>query len=77
MNTEQIKKIMADEKKRIIQYMEDQLDVEIEALKTYEDDGLPIGETDVEIKKIRESEATKIRHHIYELKKHIAVIKRM
>lgn len=61
---------MAQEKTRILQYLEEQLAIKIDALKQYE---LPI--KDLVDKSPSEMEAFLIRHEMYELKKHIAVIK--
>lgn len=78
MKTEDKLKIMADTKKPIVDYLQEQLNIERDALKSYEDLSSPINSNDdPEIKKLRESEAIKIRDRIYQLKRHIAVIKRM
>jgi FtsZ-binding cell division protein ZapB len=61
---------MAAEKKRILDYLEEQLNIKIEALQRYE---MPI--QDLKDKSPSEIEAFQLRHDIYELKRHIAVIK--
>jgi len=68
----------ADIKKSIVLYLEDQRDIEIDALKSYEEKDSPMDSApDLEIKMFREKEAQKIKDRIYQLKRHIAVIKRM
>ncbi|MCC6584508.1 MAG: hypothetical protein IT271_12460 [Chitinophagales bacterium] len=67
-----------DIKKSIVLYLEDQRDIEIDALKSYEEKDSPMDSApDPEIKMFREKEAQKIKDRLFELKKHIAVIKRM
>ena len=61
---------MAQEKERIIAYLEEQVQIKLDALKQYE---LPI--KDMANKTPAEMEAFILRHEIYELKKHISVIK--
>ena len=63
-------KLMAQEKERILQYLDEQLEIKIDALKRYE---LPIQE--MKDKSVQEIEAFQLRHDIYELKRHIQVIK--
>jgi len=65
-----MERIMAAEKKRILDYLEEQLNIKIEALQRYE---MPI--QDLKDKSPAEIEAFQLRHDIYELKRHIAVIK--
>lgn len=61
---------MAQEKERILKYLNEQMEIKLDALKQYE---LPI--KDMVDKSPSEMEAFLLRHEIYELKKHIAVIK--
>lgn len=61
---------MAQETERILKYLEGQLAIKLAALEQYE---TPIKE--MVDKTPREMEAFLIRHDIYELKKHIDVIK--
>jgi hypothetical protein len=61
---------MAAEKERILKYLEEQMEIKLDALKQYE---LPI--KDMVDKSPSEMEAFLLRHEIYELKKHIAVIR--
>lgn len=58
----------------IISYLEEQRDINEDALKAYE---LPIQDGDSEIRQMREREAIKIRDRIQELRRHISVIKKM
>lgn len=67
--------LMKEVVKKILEYLEDQKGINEEALKAYEPQ--PIQDSDTEIRKIRENEAIKLRDRINELKRHIAVIKRM
>lgn len=59
---------------KIIEYLEKEKSINEDALRAYED---PIKDTDSEIRLMREREAIKLRDRIYELKRHIEVIKRM
>lgn len=77
MTTEEKLKLMAEVKQSIIDYLTDQVKIESDALKSYEERDTPIQNADADIKRIREMEAIKIRDRIYELNRHIAVIKRM
>ena len=61
---------MAQEKDRILKYLEEQIGIKLEALQRFE---LPIQE--MKDKSPLEMEAFMLRHEIYELKKHISVIK--
>lgn len=65
---------MEDFKKKITDYLKGQLEINVNALKSYED---PIKDSDTEIRRMREIEAIKIRHSIYEINSHIAVIEKM
>jgi hypothetical protein len=77
MDTNQKLLIMAEVKQNIIDYLQEEVKINSDALKAYEERENPIQNSDVEIKKIREIEAVKLRHSIHELTRHIAVIKRM
>ena len=61
---------MAEEKNRILKYLEEQMEIKLDALKQYE---LPIKQ--MADKSPSEMESFLLRHEIYELKKHISVIK--
>lgn len=67
--------LMSEIKKNIVDYMEEQKSINEDALKAYENQ--PIQESDPEIRRMREREAIKLRDRVSELKKHIAVVKRM
>ncbi len=62
---------MSDKGGKITQYLEGQLNIKIAALEALD---TPIMESN-EGKKQMEGEVMKIKHDIYELKKHIDVIK--
>ncbi len=68
-------KILNEMSKLIIDYLEKEKSINEDALKAY--DPLPIQDSDAEIRIIRERERIKINDRIYELKRHIEVIKRM
>jgi hypothetical protein len=68
--------LMAEIRNNIIDYLTEELKINSDALKAYDNDN-PIQEQDREIKKMREMEAIKLRDRIHELNRHIAVIKRM
>lgn len=67
--------LMAEIKKKIIDYLEEEKSICEDALKAY--DPQPIQDNDPEIRIMREREAIKLRDRSNELKRHIAVIKRM
>lgn len=64
-------------KENVIGYLQEELKINADALKAYEERENPVQNSDVEVKKIREIEAVKLRDRIHELSRHIAVIKRM
>lgn len=59
----------------ILEYLEKEKSINEDALKAYDDNA--IQDSDNEIRRMREREAIKLRDRIYELKRHIEVIKRM
>lgn len=59
----------------ILDYLEQQKGINEDALKAYDENA--IQDSDNEIRRMREREAIKLRDRIYELKRHIEVIKRM
>lgn len=67
--------ILIEMRDTIIQYLESEKSINEEALKAYEPQ--IIQDSDAEIRLMREREAIKLRDRIYELKRHIEVIKRM
>lgn len=77
MTTDEKLRLMAEVKANIIDYLQEELSINANALKTYDDRDNPIQNSDAEVKKIREIEAVKLRDRIHELSRHIAVIKRM
>jgi hypothetical protein len=68
--------LMAEIKQNIIDYLNDELKINSDALKAY-DNSNPIQEQDTEIRKMREMEAIKLRDRIHQLASYIAVINRM
>lgn len=66
--------ILIDMRDQIIKYFENEKSINEDALRAYDD---PIKESSEEIRIMREREAIKLRDRIYELKRHIEVIKRM
>lgn len=67
--------ILTDMRDKIIDYLEKEKGINEDALAAY-DDG-PIKSDDSEIRIMRERERIKLRDRIFELKRHIEVIKRM
>lgn len=59
----------------ILEYLEEQKSINEDALAAYEPK--PIQDDDAEIRQMREKEAIKLRQSITDLKRYIAVIKRM
>jgi hypothetical protein len=63
---------MAAEKERILKYLDEQLTLKIDALQAMEE---PI--TTDTIRDVRKMEELILKHEIYDLKRHIQVIKMM
>ncbi|SHJ20719.1 hypothetical protein SAMN05443429_11240 [Cruoricaptor ignavus] len=59
---------------QIVKYLESEKSINEDALVAYES---PIADVSETIREMREREAIKLRDRIYELKRHIEVIKRM
>jgi hypothetical protein len=59
----------------ILDYLNEQKSINEDSLKAYDENA--IQDSDNEIRRMREREAIKLRDRIYELKRHIEVIKRM
>jgi hypothetical protein len=68
-------KILIEMRNTIVEYLEKEKSINEDALKAYEPQ--PIQDSDTEIRAMRERERIKINDRIYELKRHIEVIKRM
>lgn len=68
-------KILLQMRDTIIEYLEKEKSINEDALKAYED--TVISENDAEIRRMRERERIKLNDRIFELKRHIEVIKRM
>jgi hypothetical protein len=77
MDTNEKLKLMAELKRSVIDYLQDELKINSDALKAYDDLNNPLQTADPEIKRLREFEAIKLRDRIHELNRHIAVVKRM
>jgi len=71
------KLLMAKTKNSIIDYFTNELTRNTDALKKYEGDKLLPDSTNVEVLKMREIEAIKLRDRVYELSRHIDVIKKI
>jgi len=67
--------ILIEMREAIIEYLDTEKSICEDALSAYEP--MPIQDSDPEIRRMREKEAIKLRDRITELKRHIAVIKRM
>lgn len=67
--------LKSDFKDTILDYLEKEKGINEDALKAYDENA--IQDSDNEIRRMREREAIKLRDRIYELKRHIEVIKRM
>lgn len=67
--------ILIEMRDKIIDYLEKEKSINEDALTAYEDSG--IVDSDPEVRQMRERERIKLRDRIYELKRHIEVIKRM
>ena len=68
-------KILIEMRNKIIEYLEKEKSINEDALSAYEEG--PITESNQEIRVMREKERIKLRDRVYELKRHIEVIKRM
>lgn len=67
--------ILIEMRDTILAYLEEEKSINEDALKAYEPQ--IIQDSDPEMRIMREKEAIKLRDRITELKRHIAVIKRM
>jgi hypothetical protein len=67
--------LMKEVNKIIVDYLTEQKEICEDALRAYQP--LPINDSDPEVRRMRETEAIKLRDRANELKRHIAVIKRM
>jgi hypothetical protein len=76
MATNEIK-LMAEVREKIIDYLQEEIRINSDALKAYEPNAIDDDKRDPETRRIREIEAIKLRDRIHELNRHIAVIKRM
>jgi hypothetical protein len=70
-------KFMAEVTRTVIDYLEDELTINQNALKAYDMNPMEEDKRDAEVKKIREIQAMILRDRVNELSRHIAVIKRM
>lgn len=77
LSSEEKIRLMAELKRNVIDYLQDELQINTAALKAYDDLNNPMQGADPEIKKMRELEAIKLRDRVTELSRHIAVVKRM
>lgn len=77
MDTNDKLELMAEIKQQILDFLEEEKNINENALKAYDTSANPIQDSDPEIKKMREIEAIKLRHSSHELSRYIAVIKRM
>lgn len=69
--------LMSQIKTSILEYFTEEIKINSDALKAYETDTLLPDKTNQEVLKMREIEAIKLRDRVYELNRHLAVIKRM
>jgi hypothetical protein len=76
METNERLALMAEIKKNILEYLQEEVTINQNALKAYDTEN-PIQNSDSGIRQMREVEAIKLRDRIHELNRHIAVIKRM
>ncbi|WP_417867974.1 hypothetical protein [Xanthomarina gelatinilytica] len=75
MSAPQSYKMLIEMRDKILDYLEKEKSINEDALVAYEDG--PINDSETEIRVMRERERIKLRDRIYELKRHIEVIKRM
>jgi len=70
-------KIMAEVRRTVNDYLQDQLSINADALKAYDPSPMEDKNREPEIQRFREIQAIVLRDRISELNRHIAVIKRM
>lgn len=70
-------KYMAEISRSVIDYLQDQLSINNDALKAYDTNPVDDGNRDAEVKRYREVQAMILRDRVSEINRHIAVIKRM
>lgn len=69
--------LLLEMRDNILEYLESEKRINEDALKAYEPKPIEDKEATNEIRLMREREAIKLRDRIYELNRHIEVIKRM
>lgn len=69
--------LMAEVQRTVVDYLQDELKINTDALKAYEPNPLDDEKRDAKVKEWREIQAMILRDRISEITKHIAVIKRM
>lgn len=77
MDTNDKIKLMAEVQRTVVDYLQDELKINSDALKAYDPVPMEEDKRDPEVKKWREIQAMILRDRINELTRHIAVIKRM
>jgi hypothetical protein len=70
-------KYMAEVTRSVVDYLQDQLGINTDALKAYDPNPMEDENRDSEVKRFREVQAMILRDRISEINRHIAVIKRM
>ena len=69
--------LMAQVQKTVVDYLQDELKINSDALKAYDHNPMDDDKRDADVKKLREVQAMILRDRINEISRHIAVIKRM
>lgn len=77
MNEKEKLNIMAEVKRTVIDYLQDELEINTAALKAYDTNTIEDEKRNKEVLQMREIEAIKLRDRIREISRHIAVIRRM
>lgn len=77
MDTKDKMLLMAQVQRSVVDYLQDELKINSDALKTYDHNPMEDDKRDADVRKLREVQAMILRDRINELSRHIAVIKRM
>ena len=68
---------MAEVQRSVVDYLQDEVKINSDALKAYDSNPMEDDKRDPDVKKLREVQAMILRDRVQELNRHIAVIKRM
>jgi hypothetical protein len=77
VSTEEKIKFMAEVTRSVVDYLQDELKINSDALKAYDYNPMEEDKRDADVKRFREMQAIILRDRVNEINRHIAVIRRM